>query len=406
MLDRDQMEMTSRRRACDREGPRPGVQAGDGASSVLRSRRRRRAPGSVAAVFCLFFLASALGLGIRAAWSEGQALPAGVGVALTRIVEIVDPDVVILGAGRLDGLTDSARVMLLREGDPIVHPLTGQVLGTPQEPVGTVRVFQLQDHSARARLESVYSTPAVDDLAEFETSVPRGHPVQAEAGVAEVRPGFEARVKELEVSVQQYEKSSERLKNYPTFARRVWDQLTDVRTRLAALDARLVELEEQQIVDRLRLSSVVSGEYNEFDDVGRRELREFTVKYSPDTQIRLSAKGKTLFITVVNDSLRLEESVESAGEQAGRVEEEESEAGFLSLLGLYDDDGEGVASSGEEPWYKTRWHLAGGAAILVLGLAIGVALVIRKRYSDVMEGMEEFDDDYLEDEDDDDDYEK
>ena len=43
---------------------------------------------------------------------------------------------------------------------------------------------------------------------------------------------------------------------------------------------------------------------------------------------------------------------------------------------------------------------------LFLGLAIAVALVIRKRYSNVMEGMEEFEDDYLEDEDDDDEYEK
>ena len=374
---------------------------GDGVFWVHQSKRCRGMRGSISAALCLV---SALCL-VRAAWSESGApfdsLEAGPPeVALARVVEIAEPDVVVLSAGRLDGLTDSARVMLLREGDPIVHPLTGKVLGTPQEPVGTVRVFQLQDHSARARLEHAYSTPAVDDLAEFEKSAIADLPAQAaqmDRNMAKPQP-FAARVRELEASVEQYEKSSENLKSYPTFARRVWDQFTNMRSRLEALDARLVELEEQQIVDRLQFGSVVRGEYSDHYSDRGDVTREFSVK-----QIRLSADGKTLLVTAINDSLKLEEIPEyGAGPDEG---EDDSDRGFLALLGLQGDDEEGVATPppGEEPWYKTMWLLVGGVTVLVLGLTVVVALVIRKRYGDVMEGMEEFDDDYLDEEDEEDD---
>ena len=372
MRGRDQ-DMTSDRREYDRGRPRAGDQTGVCMCSVLLSRRCRRALGSIPAVFCL---AIALCLEIPAAWSVSGLPSDGAAVALTRVVEIAEADVVILGAGRLDGLTDSARVMLLREGDPIVHPLTGEVLGIPQEPVGTVRVLRLQDHSARARLEHAYSTPAVDDLAEFEKSAP-GEPVQVERQVAGPQAGFAARLKELEASVEQYEKSSKKMKSYPTFARRVWEQLTDTRSRLEELDARLVDLEEQQIVDRLQLRSVVSGEYSVDNDAGRRDMmREYSVK-----QIRLSADGRTLLVTADDDSLILKETVDDSREQ---VEEGDdvSERGFLSLLGLHDDEGEGVAATPipaeGEPWYKTRWHRVGGVVSLVLGLTIVVAFVIRK----------------------------
>ena len=123
----------------------------------------------MAAVFC--FVAVALCLQVPAVWSQQQVASQREGMmAITRVVEVPAADVVVLGAGRLDGLAADAQVMLLREADPIVHPLTGEVLGTPQEPVGTVSIFELQDHSARARLVKAYSIPAVDDLAEFEKS--------------------------------------------------------------------------------------------------------------------------------------------------------------------------------------------------------------------------------------------
>lgn len=56
------------------------------------------------------------------------------------------------------------------------------------------------------------------------------------------------------------------------------------------MDKRLVDLEEQQGADRIRLSSLVSGDFRQ----GGTE--EFTIRYMP-TEIRLKIAGKTLLIT-------------------------------------------------------------------------------------------------------------
>lgn len=97
------------------------------------------------------------------------------------------------------------------------------------------------------------------------------------------------------------------------------------------------------------------------------------------------------------------------------VPRQESESGgLLAMFGFgSDDDADEMEAlevlpvdemmEGEEPWYKSTYHLiaAGGLTVAVL---IMVFLVIRRRYTDVMDGLEEFDDEYdsyLEDEDDD-----
>ena len=52
-------------------------------------------------------------------------------VATTEIVAIEGTEVV-LGTGYLAGLNVASLVTLLREGEPIIPPLTGEVLGVPQ----------------------------------------------------------------------------------------------------------------------------------------------------------------------------------------------------------------------------------------------------------------------------------
>ena len=329
-----------------------------------RSRRIAWA-GSVAR------LLAALAIAAVAAEAAGPVL------STARVVAVEGP-VVVLGAGRLNGLTEASQVTLLRDGEPIVHPLTGEVLGTPQEPVGTVHVYEVFDRQARGGMIKVYSDPQVDDLVEFErVAVQPAAPEPPPRAVAEVM----RKVEELEGSVAEYQRSSKDLRSYPAFARRVWDELASMKSYLVSLDERLVELEQQQSEDHFRLSSVLSGEY------AREDLKEFTIRYTPDTQIRLRAAGKTLLISVVRDSLHLEE----AG--TGAVVDDFDE--YLEDLPI--EPGAEKPPDGEEPWYKSEWHLAGGAGLL-FALLIMVTLIIRRRYNDVMEGLDDFDDEFLDDE--------
>ncbi|MEC8930235.1 MAG: hypothetical protein VYB08_02390, partial [Candidatus Latescibacterota bacterium] len=204
-------------------------------------------------------------------------------------VSAVDGAEVIIDAGRADGLTETAKVTLLREGDPIAHPLTGEVLGIPQEPVGTVHIYEVDDHSARGGLVKMYSDPLVGDLAEFKPTM-----VAAKPASAPEMEQVKERVEELSRNVEEYRRRSEqRLGTYPDFARRVLDEIAAMKSYLVSLDERMVELEEQQNENHFRLSSVLSGEYRQED------MKEFTIRYAPDTQVRLRAAGKTLMIDVV-----------------------------------------------------------------------------------------------------------
>ena len=337
--------------------------------------------------------------------------------AMTTVVGVSGPEIT-LGAGSRDGIGIDTEVTLLREGEPIIHPLTGQILGVPQEPVGLVHVFEVEEQSARARLVKNYSEPMIDDLAEYMRVVVKA----PEPDVKDVVNEFAKRVTELESSVQDYEKANENLtKSYPAFARRIWDEISAMRSYMVSLDERLVELEEQQDEDHARLASVLIGEYRPED------LKEFTIKYTPDTQIKLQASGKTLLISVVNDSVRMERP--TAGMHDDLMSdvtvpppmEDEDGDGIMATIQLWfeggeddvedgvvmsmsdDEAGEAEADGDSELGGLWLWVAAGGLLVALLIMAI---LLIKRRYKDVMDWLDEFDDEYLDDEEDSEDYDE
>lgn len=329
-------------------------------------------------------------------------------VATTQIVAVEGTDVV-LGAGRLAGLAEASMVTLLREAEPIIHPLTGEVLGVPQEPVGTVHVFDVGETSARGNLVKVYSEPQAGDLAEFE-------PVEMTAPepMAEVS-NVMREMEQLKATVERVQEREDDLRSYPAFARKVWDEISAMRGYLTSIDQRLVELEDQQTEDHFRLSSVINGEYRQ------ENYKEFTIRYAPDTEVRLRTAGKVLTIDVIGDSVTMGSMMEAPMPMAPKPEE--PGGGILAMLGFGSGaDDEAVEEALDEPmmeeipvgdmtsmepWYKSVYHLAAGVGLL-LAMLIMVLLVIRSRYTDVMDGLEEFGDDeddydsYLEDDEDED----
>ena len=297
-------------------------------------------------------------------------------MAITTVVEIEGTDVV-LGAGRSDGLGPGAQVVLLREGDPIVHPLTGEVLGIPQEPVGMVHVVEAQDRQARGVMKKTYSAPMVDDLAEYEKAAVLPAQMEPEDKNAEVELVIE-RVQKLEKKVKGYQKSSKALSAYPTFAQEVWDEIMVVKSYLVALDERLVELEEQQGEDRIRLGSVINGEYR------KQDMEIITIGYKPGTSVVLEVAGKTLVLSVEQDSLHLEEVVEE--EDMGMdMEEDQQEA------------------EGGGEWYRgiveSNYTMYGIIGLFVLIALYIVSTMLKRRRRDETGEIDEFDEeDYLEDE--------
>ena len=86
-------------------------------------------------------------------------------------------------AGSNHGMQEGASVTLLRAGEEIIHPISGQVLGIPQEPVGIAEVRSVEANSATAVLVKTYSMPSVGDLVEYERVEPVGRAAGAEPEV-------------------------------------------------------------------------------------------------------------------------------------------------------------------------------------------------------------------------------
>ena len=174
-----------------------------------------------------------------------------------------------------------------------------------------------------------------------------------------------------------------------------------MKSYLVTIDERLRNMEDRQMEKESHLGFAVSSEYRPID------YKELTLRYTSDTQLKVQAAGNTILISVVNDTVRMEKMVDinTITPTEAKVGDE-GESGFSALLGMSENedaleeevDVEIVDEEDEGPWYKSYWHLAGGIG-LVVAFFLMVAMVLRSRYNDAMDGLDEFGDDYFEDDD-------
>ena len=294
--------------------------------------------------------------------------PTAAEVGTTRVIRVEDSEVV-LGAGLSNGLGIGAQVTLLRQGDPIVHPLTGEILGVPQEPVGHLKITEAEDRQAKGTLQKMYSAPMVDDLAEYEKQEIVAQAARIKKAEADE---MTARVKKLERSVKRYQKSNKALSEYPAFVQQVWDEIIVMKSYLVALDERLVEMETQQGGDRTRLSSVLDGEFQ------RQGMEEFTIRYKPGTDVKLKIAGKTLVITVDPDSVYYLEEFKDV-ESPEMVEVEPEKDGIQAFI-------------------ESEWMMWGIVALFVLVAVYIVIGMLRRRRRDDLEEEDYDEENFLEEE--------
>lgn len=287
-----------------------------------------------------------------------------------------------LEAGANQGLVRGASVTLLREGEKIVHPLSGEVLGVPQEPVGVAEVRSVRANRSVAILVKTYSTPRVGDVAEYEEA-----PLQQAVGAIENPAAVEQvmeRVRGLENDIKSYQKSQKTLSAYPVFAQQVWDEMGAIKSYLVTMDERLIELEAQQGEDRNRLAQVIGGESRS------ENARELTIRYSEDTDVRLQVAGKTLVISVERDSLHLEE-VSNADEMAVV-----SDTTALDEEGVEEEIGWDFSF---DTAALSSPAVVGGVVAFIVALTAAAIYIIKRRYDDVMSGLDDFDEGVADDED-------
>ena len=225
-------------------------------------------------------------------------------------VSHVDSHEITISAGISDGIQTGARINLLRESVPIVHPLTGEVLGVPQEPVGVIEIIRASNENAVGRLVKSYSQPQVDDVAEYEKVV-----VKSVEAPEEIRPHefdedqdtiLKESLEQLAQAVEENRKSIGRIKQFSGMVADTWDEVTMMKSYFSTIDDRLSAIEDHQKQNTQVLSDLTE---QGFPTVARKQ---FTISYAKEMDVQIGVRGKTLLLDVLRDSLDLH----SAGDEA------------------------------------------------------------------------------------------
>ncbi|MEE3233374.1 MAG: hypothetical protein VX294_04345 [Candidatus Latescibacterota bacterium] len=256
----------------------------------------------------------------RAELVTSRVLRVNDGDAASVIIEVDDPRTMDIGTG----------VTLLREGPPIVHPISGAVLGVPHEPVGFGDVRMIDKLGATVVLSKIFSKPALGDVAEYEFVMPA--PQLAENTSSKSMSNIVDIVHGLEETVKNYAKSQNTVSAYPVFAKEVWDEINSLRSYLVSIDERLVEYEIRQQEDHKRNLQIA------VDDLRRESARELILRYDEDTDVKFEVSGNTLHLTVQRDSIIVDEVTTvgpdglTAGLEGIETEEIESDSTWFSHL--------------------------------------------------------------------------
>ena len=288
----------------------------------------------------------------------------------TVVIEVDDTRVLDIGTG----------VTLLREGPPIIHPISGAVLGVPHEPIGFGDVRFIDKLGATVVLSKVFSNPELGDVAEYEFT--SKIPPIVEDDKSQNMSDIVDLVSGLEETVKNYAKSQNTISAYPVFAKEVWDELNKLRSYMVSLDERLVEYEVRQKEDQDRNIQIA------VDDLRQESARELILRYDEDTDVKLEIAGNTLNLIVQRDSIVVDEitTVEQDGllEELETIEIEETEL--------------------EPTWFSNVSDILTSTNVLA-GVLIGILVVImilyfikKNREDEVVGDFSEDFEDLLEDE--------
>ena len=89
--------------------------------------------------------------------NAAAALPAAVEMPKRGYVVHVDTTRIAIDLTGSDGLRPGSIVSLRRDKTPVVHPVTGEVLGELDEEVGTARVVEMRDKFSVAEIQTVHA---------------------------------------------------------------------------------------------------------------------------------------------------------------------------------------------------------------------------------------------------------
>lgn len=320
-----------------------------------------------------------------------------------------DKNTVQLKIGANRGLKAGMWLDVFRQEEQILHPITGEVLGSPKVKIAEVQVTKVLRTSAVGKITTSYAPILAGDLIRETGSVPM-QPAETAA------PAAHAGQRTASLLPEEVQKTADRL---------MWE-LNEIRANIAALSKTLTRISGvERAVTRMRgdlgaMQSTVASLKQEVESlkekssapqvvsVNRDNFEEFKVKHA-NLNVAVRSGPEPLLIPVeafaqillpyvkeeqqaaIDSLVRLKvEEMKTAGKPAAEVRHAEppprhEEDPMAELQKLLD---EGKAKPVWKVYLETYWPAAAGAGVF-LGLVIVVMKLLRRKKppSDDEEGI-------------------
>ena len=299
-------------------------------------------------------------LTLAACWVVVGAVPALAGQAQ---VLSADDNTIKIGAGVDRGVRVGMLAEIYRQAAPLIHPVTGEDLGSPKVKIARIEITSVGAVSSEGRFVENYAPVEAGDVIEsIEVAPTEEDQIRASIAVTQIRfkeiaDGLASEIKNNQKAITDLRATLRRIGSSEQRLRAIANDVANMRERMVTIESRIGELETgqmQMIMQDSAEAFSVSDDMTQLQVLRRDDSEEIHLLIG-DRTFRLSFEDNALTEVI-------------PGQAMGEMD---MEGGVQDLLDPLPEEEE------EAPWYMVYWWIA--PVIGVLGAAAVIALRFLKR---------------------------
>ncbi|MDP6777114.1 MAG: hypothetical protein QGI83_10155 [Candidatus Latescibacteria bacterium] len=307
-------------------------------------------------------LALLMGIGLLAGSADRLA-------AQAKVIK-VEEETVHIGVGVDREVKTGTVAEIYRQTEPIIHPVTGENLGSPKVKVAEIEITKVGPTFSSGTYVVKYAPVKVGDLVEGLEVAPTAEE-QMRSEVADAR----AEIKALAMSLAQEIKANKKgiddlrgtLRRLSSSERRLTNLINavaNVRERMVVIEGHVRDLEAKQ-------QAIIEQDSAEVQALSAENWHELNVLRRGDEEaIYLKVGDRFYRLSFEEDRLIEETPMAMAAAGTGAMPAAEAEADMSEEMGLFDEETEEEEAT---PWYLAYWWVAP-----IVGLLGAVLLFIVK----------------------------
>ena len=282
----------------------------------------------------------------------------------------VEGKTVHLDVGSDRGMEVGMLADIYRQAEPIIHPVTGENLGSPRVKIGRIEIRKVEPTSAMGTILNQYAPVLPGDTAEGIDIDPTPEE-QMQADVNEARAEIKALARSLADEIKANQKAiadlRRTLRRIGSSERRLTSLINTVknmRERMVSIESKLTTLDEQQM-------EIIAQDTAEVGMMGPADVSELGVlKRESGDEVYIRVGNRMYRLSFAENRLIEEgEAAQIADAGAGEAVPPPAEAEVdAEVEDLFSED-----PQEEMPWYKAYWWVA-----LPVGLLLAVGLLLLK----------------------------